>query len=133
MTMPQLPHGPARPRQRPPDPVPKPHVGRRKPPPDPGHGPAPDDHAGPYDAGFGQCVYGHPVNAMGRCAPLNANPDSIPPGCPSRAERRAYLLGQPVDVVVDIARQLGISIPANPTGDPLRQLLVPQILNAEGL
>lgn len=32
-----------------------------------------NDTAGPYDAENGRCAQGHPVNAAGRCEPINPN------------------------------------------------------------
>lgn len=38
------------------------------------------DFNGPYDANkFGRCAFGHPVNGLGRCEPLNKIPRECPP------------------------------------------------------
>jgi hypothetical protein len=38
------------------------------------------DYKGPYDADkYGEDVFGHPVNAFGRCEGLNAQPPTCPP------------------------------------------------------
>lgn len=103
----------------------------RRPPPTPvPPPPPPSEFAGPYDAGNGTCVYKHPVNGYGRCAPLNLNPSA----CPSRAERSTYLTTeQTVPQVQAIAQALGITIPPLLVGEALRAALVPLILTAEGL
>lgn len=88
--------------------------------------------SGPYSLDDGACAYGHPVNGFGRCEPLNSAPDdAVPPGCPTRLEREAFLAVQPVDDVVAGAAALGVPIPPL-TGEPLRDALVPLILAAEG-
>lgn len=88
---------------------------------------------GPYDTANGADAYGHPVNGFGRCEQLNIDPAAVPPTCPNRPQRIAYLQTQPVESVVAMANALGVVIPPGLSGQALVDALAPLIATAEGI
>lgn len=90
-------------------------------------------YEGPYSFDNGQCAYGHAVNGMGRCKPLNDGDTADPTyrGCPSRLERLADLENMAWGDLCNVAAYWEIPIP-NGLQAAVKPILISTILLAEG-